>query len=340
MSKPSRLLLIDSDTRFRNSIKRALAREVPDMAVYEHDPAKDGAPTRNFNWITYDLVLLDYRFCQQHNMQWLAESKQAVNFPIILMLTGTRPQAFEKAKAMGADATLNKRQITRSQLAAVIQHGLEQAELRRQQNEKIMRDSSGLRISGYRIIEKLAEGGMSSIYLAQRSSDDEKVVIKILYSESIDDDSFVHRFLQEYEIISRLNDRNIVKIHAQSYTEDFMYMVMEYFPHGDLHQKIKANEGLPLSQALQYLVQIASGLNTIHSCGIIHRDLKPSNIMFRNDDSLAIIDFGISKELGLADQITNENIVMGTVGYMSPESGQGKPVDARSDIYQLGHYVL
>jgi serine/threonine protein kinase len=333
---PSRVLLIESTEKFRVAIKRILQRERPDLIVYEHNIAKDGIPTRNFNWLTYELVLLDYRFGVQHAMEWLSEIKNQPNFPAIVVLTGTNPDSEATAKALGADETINKRKLTKTLLMSTVEFALKFADTRRKDHQLVIRNSTGPKIPGYEITSKVAEGGMSSIYLARRVKDGEQVVMKILYSEYIEDETFVDRFLQEYELISRLEDQNIVKIYAQSYTEEFMYMIMEYFPHGDLHKRITRNKGLPLPEALRYLVQIANGLRAIHSCGIVHRDLKPSNIMFRADDSLAIIDFGISKELLETSDITSENMVMGTVGYMSPEAGQGKPMDERTDIYSLG----
>jgi eukaryotic-like serine/threonine-protein kinase len=332
----SRVLLIESSEKFRVAIKRILQRERPDLVVYEHNVAKDGIPTRNFNWLTYELVLLDYRFGVQHAMEWLSEIKNQSNFPAIVVLTGSNPDSEATAKALGADETINKRKLTKTVLISTVEFALKFADTKRKDHQLVIRNSTGPKIPGYEITSKVAEGGMSSIYLARRVSSGEQVVMKILYSEYIEDETFVDRFLQEYELISRLEDKNIVKIYAQSYTEEFMYMIMEYFEHGDLHKRISRNKGLPLPEALRYLVQIASGLRAIHSCGIVHRDLKPSNIMFRGDDSLAIIDFGISKELLETSDITSENMVMGTVGYMSPEAGQGKPMDERTDIYSLG----
>ncbi|MBN1378569.1 MAG: serine/threonine protein kinase [Gammaproteobacteria bacterium] len=332
----TRLLLIDENVKFRNSVKRSLAREIPDLVVYEYDPNVDGIPTRNFNWQTYELVMLDHKWAKAHDMGWLREIKNNPEFPALIMFIGSRWGAANEARMLGADETLKKRELTPAQLTSTIDFALRYAQTRRKHHDLEMRESTGPSIPGYRIINKLAEGGMSSIYLARREQDNEMVVIKILYSESIEDETFVDRFLKEYELISKINDPNVLKIYEESYSEEFMYMVLEYFPNGDLHRRIAAKQGLPLATALQYLIQIATGLQAIHSRGVIHRDLKPSNIMFRADDSLAIIDFGISKELAIADELTSDNMVMGTVGYMSPEAGQGKKVDARSDFYSLG----
>ncbi len=332
----TRLLLIDENMKFRNSVKRSLARELPNLLVYEYDPSVDGVPTRNFNWQTYELIMIDQKWAKAHDMGWLREIKDVPDFPAIIMFIGSRWGAANEARILGADETAKKRELTPAQLASTIDNALRYAKTRRKHHQLEIRENTGPAISGYRIVNKLAEGGMSSVYLARRQSDDQMVVIKILYSESIDDESFVDRFLKEYELISKIDDPNILKIYEESYSEEFMYMVMEYFPGGDLHRRIAAKQGLPLNMAMHHLLQIATGLKSIHSCGVIHRDLKPSNIMFREDESLAIIDFGISKELAASEEITSENMVMGTVGYMSPEAGQGKKVDARSDFYSLG----
>lgn len=332
----NRLLIIDESRKFRNSIKRIVERERPDMTVYEHDPLYDGVPTRNFNWQTYQLIMLDFKWARAHDMGWLAELKEDPGFPGVIMFIGSRWGMNKEARALGADESLNKRHLTPSALVSTIEFALKYSKTRRKHHELEMRESTGPDIPGYETVSKLAEGGMSSIYLARREVDDRRVVIKILYSESIEDDSFVERFLKEYELISKVNAPHVVRIFEESYTEEFMYMVMEYFPGGDLHRRIATRQGLPMELAVTYLLHIARGLHSIHSCGVIHRDLKPSNIMFREDDSLAIIDFGISKEISVVEEITSDNMVMGTVGYMSPEAGQGKTVDIRSDIYSLG----
>ncbi|MBA3582542.1 MAG: protein kinase [Gammaproteobacteria bacterium] len=336
MSK--RLLVIDDNEKFRSTIKRLLQNSPTPFIVYEHDIKTRGFPTRMFNWLTYDLVLIDYRLVRDGKIDWFNQlKKDDSHFPVIVMLTA-KPDHEPKAKVLGADEVLNKQGLTQNMLISAVDHALKFAETHRVNREKQMRDTLGPQIPNYRIVQKIGEGGMSMVYLALREKERDNVVIKILYSESIEDETFVDRFLQEFELISRLDSRNVVKIFAQSYTESFMYMIMEYLPGGDLHQRI-ANAGhLSASEAVTCLYEIARGLDAIHSCGIVHRDLKPSNIMFRGDGSLAIIDFGISKEVATAAEreVTRENRVLGTLSYMSPECGQGKGVDARSDIYSLG----
>jgi serine/threonine protein kinase len=191
------------------------------------------------------------------------------------------------------------------------------------------------RIDGYRILRKIGQGGMSTVYLAERESDGMPVVAKTLSVGLIENKKSVLRSHQEFKLISRIQNPHIVRLYDHGTVNDVLYTTMEYFPKGDLKQRL--SKGMVQRKALLYLRQIADGLNAIHGCGVIHRDLKPGNIMFREDESLAIIDFGISKDINTMLDLTDHGQIMGTPNYMAPEQGKGpyKP-DARSDIYSLG----
>jgi serine/threonine protein kinase len=142
------------------------------------------------------------------------------------------------------------------------------------------------------------------------------------------------RFLQEYEVVAKVSHPNVVRIHDLGIADDHAYIAMEYFPAGDLRQRMK--EPLSPAQALAYLRQMASALEAIHAVGVLHRDLKPGNVMLRGDDSIALIDFGLAKQLELEADITATGEIFGTPYYMSPEQGHGHGCDERSDLYSLG----
>jgi serine/threonine protein kinase len=162
------------------------------------------------------------------------------------------------------------------------------------------------------------------------------VVLKVLRDSAEAGDEHIQfaRFLQEYELISKVRHPNVVRIYDLGIADDHAYIAMEYFPRGDLRARIA--KPLPPSVALAYLTQMASALEVVHAVGVLHRDLKPGNIMLRADNSVAIIDFGLAKQSDLKTDITSTGEIFGTPYYMSPEQGHGQALDERSDLYSLG----
>jgi serine/threonine-protein kinase PpkA len=189
-------------------------------------------------------------------------------------------------------------------------------------------------ISGYRVISKIGQGGMSHVYLTRRERDGEKVVLKILNARPADDPDLFERFAQEYALISSAQHNNVVKIFDHGFTDAYAFIAMEYLPKGSLSDVI--GKGLDARQALSILAQLAGGLAEMHSRGIIHRDLKPANIMVRDDGTMAIADFGIAKKLESGAQITRHGELFGTPYYLAPELIEAQPASERSDLYSLG----
>ncbi len=195
-----------------------------------------------------------------------------------------------------------------------------------------------IEVPGYRLEKKIGEGGMASIYLAEREEDQLKVVLKVLSLGEQGGSGLLRRFMREYKIIGQIDHPNVVQIHERAFASDFAYIAMEYFSHGDLAERLKA--GIDGKTAISYLHQIAEGLGAAHALGIVHRDMKPANILFRSADELAVTDFGIAKDLEAENQIkqglTMDGQLMGTLYYISPEQIEGGKADQRSDIYSLG----
>jgi serine/threonine protein kinase len=174
------------------------------------------------------------------------------------------------------------------------------------------------------------------VYLAESERAGAIVVLKVL--RKVPDQDEAHgtfdRFLQEYEVVSKVDHPNVVRIYDLGVADDHAYIAMEYFPAGDLRERMRRK--IEPEQAVEYLRQMAAALQAIHAVGVLHRDLKPGNVMLRNDGSLALIDFGLAKQLKLDMEITATGEIFGTPYYMSPEQGHGAEVDERSDVYSLG----
>jgi serine/threonine-protein kinase len=200
----------------------------------------------------------------------------------------------------------------------------------------------GQRISHYQILEKLGEGGMGVVYKARDTHLDRFVAIKVLPPEKVADPERKRRFVQEAKAASALNHPNIITIHDIVYEEGIDFIVMEFVPGKTLGELI-GRKGLKLSETLKHSIQIADALARAHAAGIVHRDLKPSNIMGDEHALVKVLDFGLAKltepigpEAPTVTARTAEGTIVGTVAYMSPEQAEGKPVDARSDIFSFG----
>jgi serine/threonine protein kinase len=190
-------------------------------------------------------------------------------------------------------------------------------------------------IEGYRVVRKIGEGGMASIFLAQSADGGPQQVLKVMRMEKAGDGDGLQRFIQEYALLAQVQHPNVARIFRQDFSVAHAYIAMEYFPNGDLRARMKAGPVDPAT-AIAYVRQTAAGLGAIHSVGIVHRDLKPDNLMLRQDGTLALADFGVAKQVSMKITDTGDGDIVGTPYYLSPEQATGKVVDARCDIYSLG----
>jgi eukaryotic-like serine/threonine-protein kinase len=211
--------------------------------------------------------------------------------------------------------------------------------------------AAGYTLSHYRIVSKIGEGGMGEVYLAQDTKLDRRVALKVLPAEVASSRDRMERFVREAKSAAALNHPNIAHIYEIGESDGTHYIAMEFVDGKTLREKIHGEKG-DLKALLKPLLQVAEGLAKAHASGIVHRDLKPDNIMITRDGHAKILDFGLAKlletkpesaaEMGEAAtammpvQHSTPGVVMGTVGYMSPEQAQAKPVDQRSDIFSFG----
>ena len=190
----------------------------------------------------------------------------------------------------------------------------------------------------YKVISKIGEGGMSSVYLAQHQTLDRKAAIKVLNPELTSKSEIRTRFFNEAVTLSKLNHQNIVTLYDFTEIDGTFYLIMEYVEGASLDNFIhKINKGpIPEGSAIEIFKQILDGFAYAHRKGIVHRDIKPSNIILTPDYTPKILDFGIAKIMQSDNRLTRTGTKMGSILYMSPEQVKGQDVDYRSDIYSLG----
>ncbi len=196
----------------------------------------------------------------------------------------------------------------------------------------------GQTIGRYQILSQLGVGGMATVYKAYQPSLDRTVALKVMRAGLAEDTEFRERFQREARAIARLVHPNIVQVFDFDEVDGRSFMTMQYMEGGTLKDKIaelaKTGERLPPREAVRIVREVGDALAYAHGLGIVHRDVKPSNVMLTNDGKAVVTDFGIAKILSGA-QYTQAGVGIGTPEYMSPEQGQGKTVDARSDLYSL-----
>lgn len=192
-------------------------------------------------------------------------------------------------------------------------------------------------IEGYKIIKKIGQGGMASVYLAiNKTKKPQKVAIKILDTNLSEDSSCIKRFNREACICSRLVHPNIVKVYSYGTKNGFHYMIMEYMDGRDLGYYIKNKKKFTIKEIIFILLIVCKSLKLAHESRIIHRDIKPQNILITKKNTIKITDFGIAKVSKLSNLTSKGEKVIGTTFYMSPEQIRGENVDVRTDVYSLG----
>jgi tRNA A-37 threonylcarbamoyl transferase component Bud32 len=336
-----RALVITDHTDLGRAIEQHISIVWPHAECRIHSPLASGRLHSAFCAMGYDIVLLDDRVERGRGSEWFENLMHRPNFPpVIYLAPGDESELMEEVMRRGAIECIVRERIDHRRLALALRAGVQQ----RRQELALLHTSGAaegaarfgdVTILGHRFVRELATGGTSMVYLAESERAGEMVVLKVLReSDGVDDQVQFDRFLQEYELISKIRHPHVVRIYDLGIADDHAFIAMEYFPRGDLRARIA--KPLPPRVALAYLSQMASALDVVHAVGVLHRDLKPGNIMLRADNSIAIIDFGLAKQSNLTVEITGTGEIFGTPYYMSPEQGHGRPLDERSDLYSLG----
>ena len=200
---------------------------------------------------------------------------------------------------------------------------------------------TGQTLGDYRLVRRVARGGMGEVYEAIQTKLDRKVAVKVLAEDLAANPAFMQRFEREAKAAAALNHPNVVQIYDFGQAESRPFFVMEYVEGEDLSKLTTRYSRLPVEQSLQIVEQVAIALQEAHSVGIIHRDIKPANILLTSKGKVKVSDLGLAKRIDDDVELTATGVGIGSPHYISPEQADdARTVDHRADIYSLGVTLL
>ena len=192
----------------------------------------------------------------------------------------------------------------------------------------------------YRLISRIADGGMATVYLALDERLGRRVAVKVLRPDLARDEGFVGRFHREAQLAAGLSHPNIVAVHdfheSSGRPDDDLYLVMEHVDGQTLRQKLLDDGAMTVREAVRVISAILAALDEAHRAGLVHRDVKPENVLVREDGMVKVTDFGLARAVTSSTRTSTTGILMGTVSYLAPEQVDGDRADARSDVYAAG----
>ncbi|WP_406317033.1 Stk1 family PASTA domain-containing Ser/Thr kinase [Streptosporangium sp. NBC_01639] len=187
----------------------------------------------------------------------------------------------------------------------------------------------------YRVESRIARGGMATVYVALDIRLDRTVAVKVMHRSLAEDPAFVRRFIGEAKSVASLSHPNVVHVFDQGTDGDNVYLSMEYVPGRTLRDVLRARGRLPAREALEVMIPVLAALGAAHQAGLVHRDVKPENVLLSDDGRIKVVDFGLARAIEATNQ-TRTGVMIGTIGYMSPEQVTSGAADVRSDVYSAG----
>jgi eukaryotic-like serine/threonine-protein kinase len=335
------LVVVGGDTKRQQWLTHHVTSHWPSAQVTTLRDGETAPLARLISERTPDAVVLQADFGNEplaaavlNSMTQLLRMQPALHC-ILLADNGNEMSAVRALKG-GAKDYLPLSQITRDQLLTAVDEACAKRRVAAQADAMMAEsENSIIEVPGYSIVKEIATSNFSSVFLARSDRLRRNVVLKVMTrGESEREMGDAERFQREYEIISSITHRAIAEIHDFGSLPRHLYLAMEYFPCGDLRDRLR--NPLSVEESLYYLRAIAEALRVIHVFGILHRDLKPANVMLREDNSPVLIDFGLARRS--LDEIGSTGVgqVLGSPYYISPEQAQGLRVDVRTDLYSLG----
>ena len=362
----ARLIIVDKDAKYGEWLRNHLGVIYSDATVRVMSPDQFDVARETLTYDECDLVLLTAAFGEHpedtraEGINLLRSFRTRTNFPAVLTLAeeGNELTAV-RALQLGAVDYLPKRLLTPERLGTAVRLALRRIERRiARRHAKLAQSGEHAPtaaeiepaademvsdapedpvptdlVPGYVIRSLIGESEKARVYLAASDALGREIALKVSSVES-DEAGGRHLLAREYEAVSGIRHPAVVELHDYGVHAGREFLAMEYFPRGDL--KARMQIGITERESLRYVEHIAHALRIVHHAGILHRDLKPPNVMLRENDDVALIDFGLARNLEGGLSSTRTGVLRGSPYYMSPEQALGEELDARTDLYSLG----
>ena len=337
-----RILIVEPDNKVRSTLLRYAVKGWQGAAVQSTSGTLADALGDSERLKSFDVLLVGCDFSQDGTaenptLQALRAIAADPGNPAVILLTtkGSEYTAVQAIKS-GAFDYVPKALLGREQVLSAVQRAM--LHRRGSIGNRDGAVTGVVRLFGYDMRRCLATHDSVSVHVAFSAERSKEVVLKVLHRGrgALSRDANFERLVTEFKLLYDIDDYSVAQIYDFRVTSQYCYIAMEYFPLGHLGTQLDTL--LQPDEALHYAREIARGLSIIHTAGVVHRDLKPGNIMLRDDDTVALIDFGISHSAHVQSPHPEgaEREIAGTPYYISPEQAGGATTDERTDLYALG----
>ena len=343
----NKALVIDPSGELRDFLRFCAGRFWPGLQIVSCLWAR-GCPDEKFDWTGIDLVVMEHRLHNPYDqgVEWLRAIRRNPAAPPVVLVSGELTESLrEQAGRAGAATVLNKNELSPIRFAECVEHVLGRGSPSATHSASpaaapciprptLSTEITAPQVPGFRIVQSLVTLSHGSMSLAMEESTQRSVALKMVRLAKGLQPSVLQRFKREYGILATLENANVIKVLKQGVVDNHVFVATEYCKGGDLGERI--TRGIPPQLAVRYLQQIMRGLQAVHARGIVHRDLKPTNLLFRENDTLVLTDFGVERDLCENPPVPSTPSLVADLNYVSPESIRGGKVDVRSDLYSAG----